>query len=406
MLRERLAAQLLAGPPARDPVAVVARITAVQAQDARGARLAIRARSAGLVAADVDRALGAKELLITWLNRGTLHLVRREDYAWLHAVTTPSLRTANATRLGQEGVPPDAAERAVGVVTRTLADEGPLSRARLRDRVTAQGVRTEGQALVHVLFLASLRGLIVRGPVVDGEHAYVLAHDWLGARDADVEHVDRDRALAELARRYLAGHAPATARDLARWAGIGLRDARAGLEAIAPELDDLGHDLVALAATKRGSSAENRDEAAAKRGSSAANRDEAATQRGSSAENSDEAATQRGSSAAKGTPAGGAKRAVRRPAPPKLPAPRLLGAFDPVLHGWTSRDDILAGATTIVTKNGIFRPFALAEGRAVATWTMPRGRVALDPFAPLDAPTSAALAKEAADVERFLAPGG
>jgi hypothetical protein len=56
-LEARLAAQLLAGPPTRDPVAVVERLLAVQAQDGRGARLAIRARSTGLTVADVDRAL-------------------------------------------------------------------------------------------------------------------------------------------------------------------------------------------------------------------------------------------------------------------------------------------------------------------------------------------------------------
>ena len=39
----------------------------------------------------------------------------------------------------------------------------------------------------------------------------------------------REAALGELARRYLAGHAPAAGRDLARWAGTGLRDARPGL---------------------------------------------------------------------------------------------------------------------------------------------------------------------------------
>src|SRR5207237_2653661 len=51
VLEERLTAQLLAGPPARDPVAVAERLLAVQAQDPRGARLAIRARSQGLTAA-------------------------------------------------------------------------------------------------------------------------------------------------------------------------------------------------------------------------------------------------------------------------------------------------------------------------------------------------------------------
>jgi hypothetical protein len=44
MLAARLTAQLLAGEPAPDPVAATRRLLAVQAQDPRGMRLAIRAR--------------------------------------------------------------------------------------------------------------------------------------------------------------------------------------------------------------------------------------------------------------------------------------------------------------------------------------------------------------------------
>ena len=44
---------------------------------------------------------------------------------------------------------------------------------------------------------------------------------------------DRDAALAELARRYLRGHGPATPEDLAAWSGLGLGDARRGFAAVA-----------------------------------------------------------------------------------------------------------------------------------------------------------------------------
>ena len=97
----------------------------MQGQDPRGARLAVRARTEGLTAADVDRALSEeRSLLITWLNRGTLHLVRSEDYPWLHALTTPPLFTSATRRLTQEGVPPDAAERGVATIERALAGRG------------------------------------------------------------------------------------------------------------------------------------------------------------------------------------------------------------------------------------------------------------------------------------------
>src|SRR5438477_3722831 len=172
-LTERLTAQLLAGPPTPDSVAVAERLLAVQAQDPRGARLAIRARTAGVTAADVDRALTEeRSLVVTWLNRGTLHLVLREDYAWLQALTTPPLATGCARRLAQEGVSPDAAERGVAVVERALVEEGPLTRLQLRERLDAARVPTAGQALVHVLLLASLRGVAVRGPMVGREQAY------------------------------------------------------------------------------------------------------------------------------------------------------------------------------------------------------------------------------------------
>ncbi len=193
----RLASQLLAGPPAGDPVAVCERLLAVQGQDPRGLRLAVRARTSGLSAADVDRALDERALVVTWVNRGTLHLVRSEDLAWLHAVTAPQLETGALRRLAEEGVAD--ADAAVRRIERALS-AGPLTRRELAERIALSGA-----AVYHATFLAAVRGLVVRGPVRGKDHLYVLVRDWLG----EPPRVDRDAALAELARRYLAGHGPA-----------------------------------------------------------------------------------------------------------------------------------------------------------------------------------------------------
>ncbi|HEX5851837.1 MAG TPA: winged helix DNA-binding domain-containing protein [Solirubrobacteraceae bacterium] len=338
MHAQRLTAQMLAGPPGRDPLEVTRRLLAVQGQDPRGARLAIRARTTDMLAADVDRALSEdRSLLITWVNRGTLHLLASEDYPWLHALTAPPLLTGNARRLAQEDVTPAAAERGVAAIERALVEEGPLSRLQLRERIAAAGVRTEGQALVHLLMLASLRGLVVRGPMIGKQHAYALVRDWLG----EPAPVDRERALAELARRYLSGHGPADARDLARWVGLPLRDARAGLAAIASELHERDDGLVELSA-------------------------------------------------------------VHAPAAP-LPSPRLLGPYEPVLLGWRSRAALLgAHEQRLVTDNGIFRPFAMVKGRAVAVWKLSAGEVVLEPFARLTRTEETALRSDAVDVVRYL----
>ena len=232
--RARLEAQLLSGPPAASVVEVVERLLAVQAQDARAARLGIRVRSTGLRADDVDAALDRRELVVTWVNRGTLHLIRAQDYPWLHALTTPQLTTSNARRLAQEGVSPEQADRGVVVVERELGD-GPATRSELKLALDSAGVPTAGQALVHVLLKATVAGVCVRGPMVGGDQAFVLVRDWLPA----ARPVDRDQARAELARRYLSGHGPSTDRDLAKWAGITLGDARRGLSRAGADGDKL-----------------------------------------------------------------------------------------------------------------------------------------------------------------------
>src|SRR5439155_1989344 len=94
---------------------------------------------------------------------------------------------------------------------------------------------------------------------------------------------------------------------------------------------------------------------------------------------------------------------ARRAAPAQLPSPRLLGPFDPVLHGWRDREPILGNHQEVVTRNGMFRAIALVGGRAVATWRMPQGTVVLEPFGRLACGDRRALEDDARDVERFLA---
>ncbi len=252
--------------------------------------------------------------------------------------------TGSARRLAETGLDPRQTQLGVEVVESALGAEGPLTRPELRARLDTAGVPTGGQALIHVLMLTALRGLTVRGPMRDGQQAWVLVADWLGAPPPPL---DRGEALAALARRYLAGHGPADDRDLARWAGLPLRDARAGLSAIADELTEMGggSDL---------------------------------------------------------GPGGGVVRLARAPTVAELPSPRLLGAFDPLLLGWCDRQPIVGDNRTLVTDNGLFRPFALVEGRAVATWRMSSPTLTIRPFERLAPPTRAALTDEAAKVGAYL----
>ncbi|HEX6246376.1 MAG TPA: winged helix DNA-binding domain-containing protein [Nocardioidaceae bacterium] len=330
----RFRAQLLLPPGARNVEDVVDRLLAVQAQDARAFRLAVRARSHGTSARDVDTALSERRtLVVCWLVRGTLQLVRSADYWWLHTLTAPRMVAGNARRLAQLGVDESMTRRGLETVHEAVA-EGPRTRDELRAALDSAGVPTAGQALVHLLVAATLHAHLVRGPVRDGDHCFVDAEQWLGRPNVP----DRERCLGMLARRYLAGHGPATPADLAAYAGITLTDARHSFEMIADET----RPVEGMWALGDDSDADT------------------------------------------------------------LPPPRLLGMFDPVLHGWVDRAFVTGAHKDVVTANGLFRATALADGRVAGTWTLPAGVVTLNPLRRLASAELTALEAEAADVLRYL----
>lgn len=218
--RQRATAQLLR-PARRSPAQIVKTLLVVQAQDHRQARIALWTRSSSMTHAAIDRALAGRELVIAWLNRGTLHLVCADDYAWMLALTAPTQTTSNLTRLRQLGVTDP--ERSARAVERALGD-GPLTQPELRRVLAGKGLPSEGQAFPHSLGYVALRGRALRC----ARDTWVLTEDWLGPQPK----VDRDRAVRELGRRYAKAHAPAAPEDLAWWAGLPMRDARAALEGV------------------------------------------------------------------------------------------------------------------------------------------------------------------------------
>jgi hypothetical protein len=100
-------------------------------------------------------------------------------------------------------------------------ESGPLLRKEIAERIGVTGA-----ALTHLLLATTLDGLIVRGPIRGKEQTFILTHDHLG----ELPRIDREAALAELGRRYVAGHSAASDADLAYWSGLPLRDVRAGMQ--------------------------------------------------------------------------------------------------------------------------------------------------------------------------------
>ena len=345
-------AQLLSGRRPRSVAEVVRALGGLQAQDTPASRLAIRPRSTGLDADAVRRACNQDRSVVrTWAMRGTLHMVAAEDAGWLVGLLGPAFLAAGRRRRLQLGLDDRLCGQALKVLPAVLAD-GPLSRAELVRALAAKGVKVNpgGQAPAHLVGYAALSGLICRGPDLDGDEAsYVLLEDWAGNGRA----FEGDDALAELARRYLAGHGPAAPEDLAAWSGLAVGRAKEAFDLVAGELAEVELDGRRLWARK-------------------------------------------------------GARAPRAPARSQGPVVRLLGRFDDYLLGWRDRELVLDPrfATRIQAGGGWIHPAVVVDGRVAGTWRSRRagGRleVTVEPFGRLPAGARPGLEAEAADLGRFL----
>ena len=177
--------------------------------------------------------------------RGTLHLVAAEDHGWLSG-SPRRRRTPGAAGASGSSACAGQAERAVGLIERALADNGPQTR---RSWPPARGRRhpDRGQATPHLLALAARRGSTCSGPCA--RTAQPSRSPATGsAAPAALNGEPRDAALAELARRWLAAPRPGERR---RPRGLGRPAAarrRAGLPAVRRAL--AGGDLVDLPARR------------------------------------------------------------------------------------------------------------------------------------------------------------
>jgi winged helix DNA-binding protein len=343
--RLRTAAQHLHRPRRCSALDLVRPLTGVQAQVLSAAGLALRARTEGLTQEDVDRArLVDRSIVLTWAMRGTLHLIAAEDYGWLQPLVIEP-RIANAhRRLKEEGVPADQPAKAVRLIARMLERDGPLIRSEIAERLRRQGIRTEGQAIAHLVWLAAAQGLICYGPDRDGEQCFVLVRDWLGKPKP----MDPEAALAELAVRYIGAHAPATPADMAFWSGLRLTDAKRAWIGI--------QDRLVAVETDRGTRWALR---------------------------SHEGLAQRG-------------------------LVRLLPAFDEYLLGWRERDIVASAEhwSRVNRGGGWLHPVVLHDGRLVATWRMERGSktltIEIQPFDRLPPAVMRRITTEADGIAAFL----
>lgn len=346
LLRAR--SQLLHSPArATDVPNLLRAIAGAQAQEARAARLQVRARTRGsLTAADVEHArVEDRSIIRTWVMRKTAHLFPIEDLEWMAPIFWGRVADWSRSRLASLGVDEVLREKALGSMRKALEARGAMTRSEAMDVAARSGVDVNVQRRTHLSTLAVVEGWACMGPQVGSDGTFVATRDWIGAWRPR----GRESSLAELARRYVAAFAPATERDFAAWAGLPLGDCRVGLEAIGKEMREVGSAAGDTLLAPKG----------------------------------------------------------WRATAPRGPVVSLLGAYDTYLMGYASRAHAvsLADEKQVLPGGGILRPTICVDGRFVGTWTSEKSakrlKVALEPFGRIEDSWVSQIEAEASDIARF-----
>lgn len=329
----RILALGLAGPAVGGPSDVARHLVCLQGQALPGALTSVALRTTDRDPAAVVAALAGGELVRAWTQRGTIHLLPAADLGWILDLTGERMLRSSAKRRAELGIDNEMFDRATDIVTDLIRAGGPAARTDLVGALQPLGIGDIPGREYHLISMLSMRQVIVQGPPADSARAellFVLNADWIGPTRT----IARTDAVAEWMTRYAVGHGPVTVADAARWTGLPLSDARAGLAA--------GQGSGALATAEI----------------------EGATYF-HAADLPDRLADHRA----------------------ETDEMQLLPGFDELILGYKDRTPTLAAADeqlVVPGGNGIFKATVVHRGRAVGTWVRsPRGtgpRALITPF--------------------------
>ena len=220
--RLRLHSQLLAGNAVATAHDVVSHFGAVQAQDYLGALWEVGMRIRNAVESDVEKALAERSIVRCWPMRGTLHFVGAEDVRWMIELLGPRVLTRHRLRLERDfELDARVLRRCRTLVERALRGGNALTRPELYAILEHARIRTSASRGLHILFVLAHERVICFGARRGKQPTFVLLDEWLPASKPK----PREEALAELARRYFAGHGPATTEDFMWWTGLTKKEA-------------------------------------------------------------------------------------------------------------------------------------------------------------------------------------
>lgn len=204
---------------------------AMQAQDFSMAKWAIGARIPDSTNQKIEKTLRNGEIIRTHLLRPTWHFVSSADIYWILGLTAPHIKSQLRARHKQLELTETIVNKSKSIVEKALMGGNHLTREELMLQLGNAHIATDGQRAAHLMLVCELDGIVCSGVPKGKTQTYALLQE----RVPKPPTINRDEALAQLARRYFTSHGPATIQDFIWWSGLPVKDAKNALEMIKPD---------------------------------------------------------------------------------------------------------------------------------------------------------------------------
>ncbi|KJD36450.1 hypothetical protein PW52_04635 [Tamlana sedimentorum] len=199
---------------------------AIQAQNYTMAKWAIGSRLVNATYLKIEEDFNSNKILRTHILRPTWHFVAPQDIRWMLALTAVRIKAGNKNHHQRLGIDYEILKRSKKSIQRALSGKRFQTRSELKKNFEKDHINCDDERLGFLLMDAELDGLICSAGNKGKEMLYGLLDEIV----PKTKSLSRDESLMTLAQIYFNSRGPATVYDFAWWSGLTIKDARKGIE--------------------------------------------------------------------------------------------------------------------------------------------------------------------------------
>jgi hypothetical protein len=304
----RLISQKLDKTSHNSPEEIVKHLGAMQAQDYAMAKWAIGSRC-DATEREIEEAINSGKIIRTHILRPTWHFVAAEDIYWMLDVSGPQVKRIILAETKKYGCDEMQFDKINSAIVKLLGGNNHLTREEIIQELNVKKFSGDYKlSPVLIMMYAELDGVVCNGKMKGKKMTYALLEERVARPKTQLT---KEEALAKLAQRYFESHGPATVADFSHWSGFSSTICKSALNAIKLQLNCITIDNQEYWFGKQHPSPDNFRESV-----------------------------------------------------------HFLAAFDEYLISYKNRESsiLLEHQPKAFTKNGIFKPTIVENGKVIGTW--------------------------------------